>query len=258
MPSRRFTQGRIGRLGFEHVNEMMMGLDILAPLVEQGGRRETKAPLSPKPRFMLVYATPGENEPNKYDWDEIAIDVVDKPIINPSETLDQHALRQGRVHLETHGSSIIEGWEGGYAICKAVKNTQGRKRYFLAPVAPPVAQPVEVYSIESSDYQPEGGPDMNLYKVHPLAFTVTTDDVLTPPNVSTQPIGTLSYAINLAEYGNNIPPSSTGATYSIHPIQPGTVVLARQYPMVDNTGDDGGTTNTFFVFSLMNRLVVEC
>jgi len=257
MPSRRFTQGRIGHLGFEHVNEMMMGLDVLSPLIEEGGKRETKGALNPKPRFMLVYATPGENDPLKYDWDEIAIDIVDKPIINPSETLERHALRRGRVDEDTYGTSLTEGWEGGYAICKAVKNTQGRKKYFLAAVAPPVSQPVEVLSIENEAYTPTDGPEMNIYFVEPVVFNLTSSSPDVLPDVDSSMLGAPGYAINLAEYGDNIPPSAAG-TLSVYPIQPGTRVMARAYPVIDVSGDDAGTTDTFYLFSLMNRLKVEC
>lgn len=257
MPSRRFTQGRIGQLGFEHVNEMMMGLDVLAPLIEEGGRRENTDTVAPKPRFMLVHATPDEAEPEKYDWDEIAFDVVDKPIINPSEVLDKYALRQGRVSQGTHGVSLTEGWEGGYAIAKVVKNTSGAKRYVLAPVAPSVSIPVEVLGVTNETYTPLDGITMNLYEVAPVAFNFTTEGPTIEPTTDSILVGVPSPAINLAEYGDNIPPATAG-TLSVYPIQPGTRVLAKQYPLIDVSGDDAGTTGSFYVFSMMNRLVVEC
>lgn len=206
---------------------------------------------------MLVHATPSDADAEKYDWDEIAMDVVDSPIINPSEVLDRFALRMGREHSGTYGTSLTDGWEGGYAICKVTKNTKGEKRYWLAPVAPPVAAPVQIMAIEEG-YSPDDEPGitMNRYLCQTMVYSfqgVGGEAV----QIESQ-FGDAGWGLNLAEYGDNIPPTDSSATVSVHPIQVGTRVLARKYPVIDISKEGQGTVTAFYLFSLMNNLRVEC
>ena len=260
MATRRFTQGRVGALGFEHVNEMMMGLDALTPMIEKDKDVRDYSP-SPKERWMYVYATPSEADPEKYDWNEIAYDVTDTPIIAPGELLAAgQQFRSGSEEEGTYATCLTVGFEGGYALCRVCKNTNGGKRYFIAPVASSGLMPVTVTAIALPDYEVPDGPTMHLYEVMPVFYTLRTLQSGVPDEIDSH-FGKQAYALNLVEYDNgaNIPPNNTGADISVYPIQIGTRVMARKYPVVHiGGGGQEGSVYDFWMFSLMNRLRVEC
>ena len=162
----RFHSGSLGPLDFQTLNEVMDRLDTLMPVIESL-RVENKQPTRSLEKVMLVMATPstgGDDVAGKFDWEEVMVrgpstaeDQPEDGLIVPGqedyeEEREQNKLRSGRAYsevekggvaepLDTYAVSVAPFFEGGLAICFALRRTDGTKRYVLSPVPEAPGEP---------------------------------------------------------------------------------------------------------------------
>lgn len=270
--STRFHQGQTGSLTWSLLNEVMDTTDRAKQGGEEAGAKPSQSSppvATQRPRFFLVHAVPSADNPEHYDWTEIAIDKDDAPIITAEalQTAKQN-FRSGSEEDETYGICLTAGWVGGFALCKAQRKTNGVKQYILCPVADAGLTTLQIVGVADEEFVGIGIPEMSLYMVSALAMSIEADEAGKPTKITTVTTSS-GFALNLAEWGNNIPPTNSGATYEVYPIQPGTRVFGRKFiaviPEDKGAGTNGGgegeeeeTTADVFFFSLMPRLEANC
>ena len=123
----RFTDGKIGKLEFHHLNEMMRRLDALLPVVQSvangGGWSGKERPLI-FPVFAERTADVTRSGQQKYDWKEVTMLGDTVAYENEGFSVGDTVLRSGKgvLAVDPRNAQSYGGFDAGLAIAFVIKS----------------------------------------------------------------------------------------------------------------------------------------